>query len=39
MIKTKQYSKIKQVGQYKCELKAFKEIIGHDDSLPYIAKL
>jgi hypothetical protein len=39
MIKTKQYSKIKQVDQYKCELKAFKEIIGHDDSLPYIAKL
>lgn len=39
MIKTKQYSKIKQVGQYKCELKAFKKIIGHDDTLPYIANL
>lgn len=39
MIKTKQYPKIKQIGQYKCELKCFKEIIGHDDSLPYIAKL
>ena len=39
MIKTKQYSKIKQIGKYKCELKCFKEIVGHDDSLPYIAKL
>lgn len=39
MIKTKQYSKIKQIGNYKCELKCFKEIVGHDDSLPYIAKL
>ena len=39
MVKTKQYPKIKQVGKYKCELKCCKEIIGHDDSLPYIAKL
>lgn len=39
MIKTKQYPKVKHIGNYKCELKCFNEISGHDDSLPYIAKL
>ena len=30
---------MKTIGTYKCELKCFKVVPGHDDSLPYIAKL